>query len=157
MSEAIFPADSNILHDGLTVESYETNDSECEFGMTFKEGHVAVLDEAKIFIGFLTDKTPYVNNLYFQGSNDNWATFDDLHLFSDEIHEGWNYIDFREDGVNKPAYNSYRFSGSESGSCRITEFKLHGVQAIADENESYSCSPKIFIGDAELQVPLESI
>ena len=42
--------------------------------MTFKENHVAILDEAKIFIGFLTDKTPYVDNLEFQGSNDNWAT-----------------------------------------------------------------------------------
>lgn len=77
--------------------------------MTFKEGHVAVLDEAKVFIGFLTDKTPYVDNLAFQGSNDNWATYEELHLFSDEIHEGWNYIDYRDDDVEKPAFNSYRF------------------------------------------------
>jgi len=33
--------------------------------MSFKDNHVAVLDEAKIFIGFLTNKTPYVDNLAF--------------------------------------------------------------------------------------------
>jgi hypothetical protein len=110
LNETIFPTGSEILHDGLTVDSYETDiSSNCEFGMTFKEGHVAVLDEAKVFIGFLTDKTPYVNNLEFHGSDDNWATFTLLHTYSDEIHEGWNYIDYRDDGVSKPSYNSYRF------------------------------------------------
>ena len=79
--------------------------------MTFKENHVAILDEAKIFIGFLTDKSPYVDNLSFQGSNDDWVSWEDLHLFGEELHEGWNYIDYRDDGVDKPAYNSYRFYG----------------------------------------------
>jgi hypothetical protein len=110
LNGVIFPEGSDILHDGLTVEHHETDvTSGCEFGMTFKEGHVGVLDEAKVFIGFLTDKTPYVDNLAFHGSNDNWATFDELHIFSDEIHEGWNYIDYRDDDAVKPAYNSYRF------------------------------------------------
>jgi hypothetical protein len=112
LSETIFPEGSEILHDGLTIESFETDiTSDCEFGMTFKEGHVAVLDEAKVFIGFLTDKTPYVDNLEFHGSNDNWATHEVLHIYSDEIHEGWNYIDYRDDGVDKPAFNSFRFQG----------------------------------------------
>jgi len=65
LNGAIFPDETEILHDGLTVESYENTDAECEFGMSFKESHVAILDEAKIFIGFLTDKTPYVDNLSF--------------------------------------------------------------------------------------------
>lgn len=95
--------------------------------MTMKKNHVAVLDEAKIFINFLTSKTPYVNNLAFQGSNDNWATFTELHRFSEEIHEGWNYINYRDHGVDKPAYNSYRFQGNETGACKVTEFRLHGV------------------------------
>ena len=97
LNETIFPEDSAILHDGLTVDHYEASVSTgCEFGMTFKEGHVGVLDEAKVFIGFLVDKTPYVDNLFFHGSNDNWNTFDELHKFSDEIHEGWNYVDYRD-------------------------------------------------------------
>lgn len=127
--------------------------------MTFKENHVAILDEAKIFIGFLTDKAPYVDQLSFQGSNDDWASWEDLHLFGEELHEGWNYIDYRDDGAEKPAYNSYRFYGTAQGACRITEFKLHGVEAIDDESDSYSCTPKILIGDAQLStsVALEDI
>ena len=109
--------------------------------MTFKDGHVAVLDEAKFFIGFLKNKTPYVDNLFFQGSNDNWATWEELHVFGKEVHEGWNYIDYRDAGVDKPAFNSYRFFGTARGSCKVTEFKLHGVQAIANDDESFQCSP----------------
>lgn len=154
----VFPEDSDILHDHLTVEHYESDLSEgCQVGMTFKEGHVGVLDEAKIFIGFLVDKEPYVDNLAFHGSNDNWATWEELHLFGEEIHEGWNYIDYREESDIKPAYNSYRFYGSVQGSCQITEFKLHGVEAVADTSDSYTCTPKIFIDGTDISVTLNDI
>jgi len=126
LAGTIFPEESALLHDGLTVESYESTSSDCEFGMTFKEGHVGVLDEAKIFINFLISKTPYVDNLSFQGSDDG-TTWTTLHTFGEELHEGWNYIDYRDDDVVKPGFNSYRFAGTESGACRITEYKLHGV------------------------------
>jgi hypothetical protein len=42
--------------------------------MSFKQDYVAVLDEAKIFINFLTNSTPYVDNLLFEGSNDGFVT-----------------------------------------------------------------------------------
>ena len=93
--------------------------------MTFRAGYEAVLDEAKIFIHFLTDKTPYVDKLHLEGSNDDWLTSVLLHTFGEEIHEGWNFINFDE---NKPAYNSYKFVGEES--CKVTEFRLTGVEAI---------------------------
>lgn len=82
-----------------------------------------------------------------------------LHTFSDEVHEGWNYIDYRDDGVIKPAYNSYRFWGNTTGSCKVTEFKLHGVEAVADENDNYQCTPKIMIGETEMStsIPLEPV
>jgi hypothetical protein len=121
------------LYDDDTVaDHHDANTVGCTFGMTFKDGHVGILDEAKIFINFLTDKTPYVNNLVFQGSDDDFSTTTDLYTFGEEIHEGWNYIDYRDDGVNKPAYNAYRFYGSVYGSCKVTEFRLHGVQAISN-------------------------
>lgn len=44
--------------------------------MTFKKGHVAVLDEAKVFINFMTDKSVYVDKLVFEGSNDGWETYE---------------------------------------------------------------------------------
>jgi hypothetical protein len=149
LSGTIFPEETALMHDGHTVESYIATGSTCEAGMTFKEGHVGVLDEAKIFINFLIDKTPYVNNLEFQGSNDG-TTWTSLHTFGEELHEGWNYVDYRDDGVVKPAYNSYRFYGSASGACKITEYKLHGVEAVASTADSHVCTPKIFLGTTEL-------
>ena len=139
LMEEIFPEGTEHLHDSSTIDSYITKNKECYFGMNFRDGHVAILDEAKVFIGFLLDKKPYVNKLAFQGSNDNWSTWEELHLFGEEIHEGWNYIDYRDDGVEKPAFNSYRFFGSGVGACKVTEFKLHGVQAIADESATHEC------------------
>ena len=119
--------------------------------MDFKENHVGVLDEAKVFINFMTSKTPYVNNLVFQGSNDDWTTFTDLYTFKDDVHEGWNYIQFREFNP-KPAYHSYRFYGKVAGSCRVTEFKLIGVQAIADTNTEYTCTPQVHLSGSMLDL-----
>ena len=113
--------------------------------MNFKTGHVAVLDEAKVFINYLIDKTPYVDNLVFEGSNDNWATSELLYTFAADVHDGWNYIYFR-DWDEKPAFNSYRFFGTAAGSCRVTEFKLTGVQVIQDSSPEYRCTPSLIIG-----------
>ena len=126
LKETIFPDGSESLHDDDHKVDYTQTSSGCEFGMTFKEGHVAVLDEAKVFINFMTDKSVFVDNLIFEGSNDGWETFEDIHTFSDEIHEGWNYIYFR-DWDTKPSFSSYRFHGIAAGACRVTEFKLTGV------------------------------
>jgi len=94
----------------------------------------------------LKNKTPYVDNLHFQGSNDGWKSWEELYTFGEELHEGWNYIDYRDDGVDKPAFNSYRFYGSAKGACKVSEFKLHGVEAIASEEPTHSCTPKLFLG-----------
>jgi hypothetical protein len=64
---------------------------------------------------------------------------------NEEIHEGWNYIDYRNN-ASKPAFNSYRFYGKVKGSCRVTEFVLTGIEAIADTGSTYSCTPEIKIG-----------
>lgn len=157
LMQDIFPEGTEHLHDSMTIDSYVTADEECFFGMGFKDGHVAILDEAKVFIGFLLDKAPYVDKLSFQGSNDHWATWEELHIFGEEIHEGWNYIDYRDAGVDKPAYNSYRFFGSGVGACKVTEFKLHGVQAIADELSSHECPVQLILGDTSLDATLESV
>lgn len=59
------------------------------------------------------------------------------------MHEGWNSHDF-ESG-KQPAFNIYRFQGATSGSCRIGEVRLHGVESIADNNPTYSCTPKLVV------------
>lgn len=63
-----------------------------------------------------------------------------------DIHEGWNYINFRDSETAKPAFNSYRFEGRLKDSCKVTEFRLTGVEAVADNASEYVCTPKIKIG-----------
>jgi hypothetical protein len=66
-------------------------------------------------------------------------------------------LNYREHGIDKPAYNSYRFYGTAAGACRISEFRLHGVQAIASEASSYECTPTIYIGEDALTADLAPI
>lgn len=138
----------------LTVDHTDSASSDCELGMTFKPGYNALLTEAKLFINNLIDKTPYVTNLKFQGSTDNWATSTDLYTFDVNVHEGWNYIRFGEDNDvdtyegPKPSYNSYRFLGAVSGSCRVGEIRLTGVEVIDSDASSVSCTPQVLLNGA---------
>jgi IPT/TIG domain len=94
----------------------------------------------------MTTVTPYANNLEFYGSNDDWTTSTLIDTIGSNVHEGWNYLDYRDDGALKPAFNSYKFKGSVKGSCRVTEFRLTGVQSIADTSNTFTCTPKLLIG-----------
>lgn len=157
LNATVFPAGSLLYDDDLTID-HTANSAGCSFGMNFKKDHVAVLDEAKVFIGFMTDKTHYVDKLVFQGSNDEWDTFTDLYTFGEQVHEGWNYINYSEvDDSEKPAYNSYRFYGVESNACRVTEFRLIGVEAIQNDETTYSCTPVIKLDGQELSVSMEPV
>jgi hypothetical protein len=100
-----------------------------------------VLDSIKFFINNLNDNTPFVNNLVLQGYDG--ASYTDLWTIDANIHEGWNSYDW-EEGF-KPSYNSYRFSGSAKGACRIGEIQAQGVLAIDDENDEYSCPVNVII------------
>lgn len=64
--------------------------------MSFAPNHQVILDEAKIFLNKVYDKTPFANNLVFQGSNDNFATVSTIQTFGLDVHEGWNYLTFRD-------------------------------------------------------------
>ena len=132
LNGTLFPNDTTLYDGKLQIDHVDTSKTTCTFGMSFPQGTVAVLDEAKVFINWLTNPSIYVNNLSFEGSNDNWSTFDSIAVFGSDIHEGWNYLNFRNKGNAKPAYNSYRFKGAVAGSCRVTEFRLTGVQTIED-------------------------
>jgi hypothetical protein len=158
LSGTVFPENSVLVDGDLTIDNKlkASSSKGCSFGMTFKDNYVAVLDEAKVFINFITSIDPYIDQLHLEGSNDDWDTIDRLFTYSD-VHEGWNYINFRDDGADKPAYNSYRFYGDVRGACRVTEFRLTGVEAIADESETYSCDPIIKIGNSTLSTYTNSI
>jgi len=149
----VFPADSLLYDNELTVD-HQSATGACEFGMSFEPGYDAVLDEAKVFINFLTDKTPYVDHLHFEGSLDNFVTSTRLHTFGEEVHTGWNYIEFS--GGGRPVFSSYRFLGDLSGSCRVTEFRLTGVQAVSNTEPVCECAVSLKI-DGSPDITLEAV
>ena len=106
---------------------------------------MGVLDEVKFFVNRLLDKSPFQDNLVFQGSDDG-VTFTDLWAIDKSVHEGWNALDFEEEG-SRPSYNIYRFQGSISGSRRIGKVELHGVESIDNDDSSYTCTPKLKVDD----------
>ena len=126
------------------IDMNDSTATDCYFQIQYKENHVGVLDEVKFFVNKLIDKSPFVDNLVFQGSDDG-QTFTDLWAIDKSVHEGWNSLDFED---SQPSYNIYRFQGSTAGSCRIGEVKLHGVESIDNDEASYSCTPKLIIDDS---------
>lgn len=99
-----------------------------------------MLDEVKFFINVLTDKSPFVGELVFQGSDDG-DIFTDLWTVDKSVHEGWNVHDF-EDG-SQPSFNIYRFAGASNGSCRIGEVRLLGIESIDSDTSQHTCTPKL--------------
>jgi hypothetical protein len=61
----LFPADPKLTDGKLTVDHVDASKTTCNFGMSFAVNHKVVLDEQKVFINKLFDKTPFVNNLVF--------------------------------------------------------------------------------------------
>ena len=89
----------------------------------------------------MLDKAPYTDdNLKIQGSNDGGASFSDLYSYTDEIHEGWNAINWRE---APKVYSTIRFQGAVAGSCRIGEIRLLGVEVLDNASSSASCTAKL--------------
>lgn len=81
LSGEVFPTDSVLVDGDNTIDYYSSASTGCNFGMTFREDYVAVLDEAKVFINFITSTEPYVDQLHFEGSNDDWATSERLFTY----------------------------------------------------------------------------
>ena len=59
------------------IDMNDDTTSDCYFQIQYKDNHVGVLDEVKFFVNKLIDKSPFENNLVFQGSDDG-VTFTDL-------------------------------------------------------------------------------
>ena len=87
--------DLNKLTDGVNTQDSEDNSSSgCFAEVTAKEGFTFAIEEVKIFLNDLISKEAYTDgNLKIQGSYG--STFTDLYSYGDEIHEGWNTVDWR--------------------------------------------------------------
>ena len=115
--------------------------------MTAQPLHVLQVDEAKIFIHELLDKTPYEFFLHLEGQEEGSTEWINLYTFDAETHEGWNTI-FAPDGAPF-SYHSLRFHGEKAGSCRITEAKLIGLEVIAGTSSTHDCAPVLTLGGVE--------
>ena len=131
-------------YDGDITDSVSDSSNPCFFEVDYGFGKVGVIESAKFFVRNLQDKTPFVNNLKFQGSNDGGATWDDLWTVDHNICEGWNYFEWEEEAT-RPAYNKYRWRGNTGGSCRVTEVEAQGVVAFDDDNDEYTCDVNLIV------------
>ena len=138
---------SRLNDDNNTQDSEDSTSSGCYAEVTARSGFTYAIDEVKIFLNNLLDKAPYTGgNLKIQGSNDGGANFMDLYSYDEEIHEGWNAINFKDSPLT---YSTIRLQGAVSGSCRLGEVRLIGVEVLADSNPTASCTAKITIDGSE--------
>ena len=90
------------------------------------------MSEVKYFMPVFV-KSTISNKLKFQGSSDG-IVYADIFTVGQEIHEGWNYYDFRDNNLK---YRYYRFQGSAVGACKLGEIKFRGVETIDSTASSY--------------------
>lgn len=108
-----------------------------------------MMRQVKWFLGDITDKTVYQDTTKFQGSNDN-STWTDIFTMGENVHEGWNYHTW-DNPTQYPKYRHYRFTGSKSGSCIISEIKITGVETIDNNDAIRSCSAELVTNQNQTQ------
>jgi hypothetical protein len=65
LNGTVFPKNSVLVDGHMMVDHVDNKASDCEFGMTFGTGRVAVLSQMKFFLNKVFDKKPFVDNLLF--------------------------------------------------------------------------------------------
>lgn len=143
------------LNDGVnTVDVIDSTSSGCMAQASARVGYTFSIDAVKIFLTQLIDKTPYIDGaLVFEGSNDGGATWTQIYAYTEEIHEGWNSVDWRSPD-SPQVYKQVRFLGAASGSCRLGEVKLVGVEVLDDSNMSTSCMSSVTINGVSTDLTL---
>jgi hypothetical protein len=112
--------------DGSHQNGWTSYSANCFFGTAFRSGYVGVLNEVKYFMSRF-NRGWLVGKLKFQGSSDG-ATWTDIFIVGEEIHEGWNYYNYPEGEELK--YRYYRFFGTGYGSCVVGEISFRGYEVI---------------------------
>lgn len=134
--------DNNIPFDDVLVihpEEDEMIEEQCFIGWNYKAEHVGLLRQVKWFMKDVQDKTLFTDEVVFQGSNDN-TTWTDIFTMDESIHDGWNYVTWTEP-EDYPRFRFYKFTGGQTGSCRLTEIKAQGLETVDNEDESRQCTP----------------
>ena len=133
---------TNAPFDGNTVNGFQSTQSTCYFGTSFRPGYVGVITQVKYWMNTFV-QSQIVGKLNFQGSLDG-ITYTTIFTVGYEIHEGWNYYDFT--GANTLQYSYYRFySTGGVGTCNVGEVGLLGVEVINSNTATYACSPQLIL------------
>jgi hypothetical protein len=133
--------DNNVPWDDVLVTHPEEGDEingACFIGMGFKAEHVGMLRQVKWFMKDVQNKELFADEVVFQGSNDN-STWTDIFTMDGSVHDGWNYKVWT-DSEDYPKFRFYKFTGTYSGSCRLTEVKLQGLETVDNDSENRMCS-----------------
>jgi hypothetical protein len=103
-----------------------------------------MLSQMKYFMTDINNPSLYSDKLKFQGSNDksNSTSWTDLHVADENIHEGWNYVNFNETGT-LPKYRFYRMYSSTSNGCLVNEIKFTGIETVDNNDATYSCNVQV--------------
>ena len=126
-----------------TRDSEDNSSSNCYAQVTARDGFTYSIDQVKVFLNNLLDKSPYTGgNLKIQGSNNGGASFTDIYSYDELIHEGWNTFDSR---ASPQVFSTIRLQGAVAGSCRLGQVKLIGVEVLNNSNTSASCTAKLTI------------
>jgi hypothetical protein len=147
--------DASVAFDGNVLTRVNENSRTCTIGMAFKENYVGAIQQVKYFINYITNRDQYENNLIFEGFNELNAESGDavepteIFTVKEEVHEGWNYVEFEEGEYPNFRYYRFRGLGIADGPCRIHEVTLTGLEVIRNEEETYSCKPQIVIKGEE--------
>jgi hypothetical protein len=92
------------LNDGINTVDYQDSSNTCSFEFeSAREGYMYAIKEVRFFINGFDSSMEHVNNLKFQGmQDDDWV---DIWQIDSGIHKGWNSMDI--DHVVK----TFRFVG----------------------------------------------
>ena len=75
--------------------------------------------------------------------NEEWS---DIWEVDSGVHKGWNHQEI------SALVKSFRFVGSQQGSCRVGQVEVKGIDVYDSEEEEVSCAPKITIGGQSMEV-----
>lgn len=142
-------SDMTVLNDGINTKDSVNSGSYCNAYTQAKPGFVFGVEQVKIFLNNLNDKSPYTDgNLVLLGSNDEGVTTTELYSFDDTIHEGWNTVDWRDDEDGLRFYSVLILEGNASGACRFGEVKIIGVEVFDLDTTSVDCTVNLVIGES---------
>ena len=143
------------LNDGINTVDYQDSSNTCSFQFeSAREGYMYAIEEVRFFINGFDSSMEHVNNLKFQGmQDDDWV---DIWQVDSGLHKGWNSMDITEE--SHKLVKTFRFVGSTRYACRVGEVQVKGIEVYEAEGDSVTCAPTLTVGDVEpMELPSEVV